>query len=97
MSQNYYVYIVSSLNNRVLYIGVTSNLSKRVWEHKNKLADGFTKKYNVDRLVYYEIFESASEAIHIEKCMKEWQRRWKIKRIETMNPDWQDLYKTICM
>mgnify|MGYP000922366188 FL=1 len=96
MEKKFYVYILSSFQNKVLYIGVTSDLIKRVWEHKNKLVEGFTKKYNVDRLVYYEIYESAERAITREKNMKEWKREWKIKRIEALNPEWNDLYEALC-
>ena len=96
MKENFYVYIVSSFQNRVLYTGMTSNLPKRIWEHKNKVADGFTKKYNVDRLVYFEVYDSVEEAIKRERNMKEWKRDWKIKRIEKMNPEWDDLYEKIC-
>lgn len=91
-----YVYMLASKPNGTLYIGVTSDLIKRVYEHKEKRVDGFTKKYNVNQLVYYEVFDSIEEAIHREKCMKEWRRAWKIKRIVENNPNWEDLYETIC-
>jgi putative endonuclease len=92
----YYVYVMASLHNRVLYIGMTSDLPKRVWEHKNKVVKGFTEKYNVDRLVYYEGFEDAEAAIKRERGMKEWKREWKIELIEARNPEWRDLYAGIC-
>lgn len=87
-----YVYILTNKPNGTLYIGVTSNLMRRVYEHKNKLVDGFTKKHDLDRLVYFEMYDSMEEAIHREKCMKEWKREWKIKRILERNPQWDDLY-----
>ena len=74
-----------------LYIGVTSNLQKRVWEHKNKIIEGFTKKYNVDKLVYYELTDSIETAINREKQLKRWHRQWKINLIKEMNPEFKDL------
>jgi putative endonuclease len=91
----FYVYILASKRNGTLYVGVTSNLVKRIWEHKNKLVDGFTKKYNVSILVYLERHISAESAIHREKRLKEWKRSWKISLIRKENPDWKDLYETI--
>jgi putative endonuclease len=88
----YYVYILASKYKGTLYIGVTSNLPKRVSEHKNDLVEGFTKKYQVHRLVYYEVHEDAYEAIRREKQLKKWNRQWKINLIEEKNPDWNDLY-----
>ena len=73
------------------YIGVTGNLQKRVWEHKNKVVDGFTKKYNVDRLVYYELTDSVDTALNREKQLKRWHREWKINLIKEMNPEFKDL------
>ena len=73
------------------YIGVTGNLQKRVWEHKNKVVDGFTKKYNVDRLVYYELTDSVDNALNREKQLKRWHREWKINLIKEMNPEFKDL------
>jgi putative endonuclease len=87
-----YVYIMASGKNGTLYIGVTANLQNRVNEHKQKLVEGFTKKYNVDNLVYYEIFGDIGEAIMREKQLKKWKREWKIKLIEKDNPSWKDLY-----
>jgi putative endonuclease len=75
-----------------LYIGITSDLEKRVWEHKNNVVDGFTKKYNVHRLVYYEITSDVESAIMREKQMKKWNRQWKIELIEKNNSAWHDLY-----
>ena len=88
----YCVYILASKRNGTLYIGVTNNLMKRVYEHKNDLVEGFTKKYGVHRLVYYEQSEDVKSAIEREKRLKAWQRRWKLKLIEEMNPEWTDLY-----
>ena len=85
-------YILASKRNGTLYIGVTSNLTKRIWEHKNNLVEGFTKRYGVDRLVWYELHETMESAIQREKQMKEWKRKWKLELIESVNPDWQDLY-----
>lgn len=89
------VYMLASKKNGTLYIGVTSNLIRRVWEHKHDLADGFTKKYQVHQLVWYELHETMDSAISREKAMKNWKRVWKISRIETVNPDWQDLYSSL--
>ena len=88
----YYVYILASKKNGTLYIGVTSNLVKRIYEHKNELAEGFTKKYSVHKLVYFEITESVESAIAREKQLKKWNRAWKIRLIEKTNPEWLDLY-----
>ena len=89
------VYILTNINNTTFYIGVTSNLFKRIWEHKNKFVDGFTKKYNVDKLVYYELTENIETAINREKQLKNWHRDWKIKLIKKINPNFDDLYKFI--
>lgn len=89
------VYMLASKRNGTLYIGVTSNLIRRVWEHKNDLMDGFTKKYQVHLLVWYELHETMDSAISREKAMKNWKRAWKISRIETVNPDWKDLYQSL--
>ena len=94
--KNFYVYILCSKRNGTLYIGITSDLIKRLYEHKNDLVNGFTKKYNVHNLVWYEIHESAESAITREKQIKKWKRAWKIKMIEQSNPEWNDLYETIC-
>ncbi len=87
----YYVYILASKRNGTLYVGITNDLIKRVYEHKNSLVDGFTKKYNVKMLVFYESTEDVLSAIAREKCIKKWNRLWKIKFIEETNPDWKDL------
>ena len=90
-----YVYILFNKKNGTLYTGVTSNLIKRVCEHKNKLADGFTKKYAVDKLGYYEMHTLITSAIEREKKIKGGSRKKKLELIESMNPDWNDLYETI--
>jgi putative endonuclease len=94
-ARTFYVYILASKIGGTLYIGVTNDLIRRVAQHKAKLAEGFTKKYGVDRLVYFECFEDVEAAIHREKRLKKWPREWKIKLIEEKNPDWIDLYPEI--
>jgi putative endonuclease len=89
------VYILASKKKGVLYVGVTSNLLKRVWEHKEKLAEGFTEKYNVQQLVYYELCENINSVIAREKQLKSWNRAWKVRLIEKSNPGWQDLWDSI--
>ena len=88
-----YVYILTNKQNKVLYTGVTSSLIKRIYEHKNKLVDGFTKKYNVSKLVYFEIFSDMINAITREKQIKGWLRAKKIALIESKNPEWKELYE----
>ena len=88
----YYVYILASKKNGTLYIGVTSDLIKRVYEHKNELVESFTQKYAIHNLVYFEITESIESAIMREKQLKKWNRAWKINLIEKSNPGWNDLY-----
>ena len=90
--KQYYVYILSSKGNGTLYIGVTNHLLRRVWEHKNDLVEGFTRKYHVHNLVYYETYGAIYDAIEREKRMKKWKRQWKINLIETSNPQWKDLF-----
>jgi len=87
---NYYVYILFN-KSKTLYIGVTNNLSRRLYEHKNKLIEGFTKKYNLNKLVFYEEFNSINDAIKREKQLKNWHRQWKINLIESNNANWNDL------
>jgi putative endonuclease len=94
--KNFYVYILCSKQNGTLYTGVTSNLVKRVYEHKNNLADGFTKKYFVHLLVWHEAHQTAESAITREKQIKAWKRSWKLRLIEENNPGWHDLYESIC-
>ena len=88
----YFVYILASKRNSTLYIGMTSNLTKRVYEHKNDLVGGFTKKYNIHNLVYYEMTDDMGSALTREKQLKKWRRSWKIALIEKQNPGWKDLY-----
>jgi len=87
----YYVYILASKKNGTLYIGVTYDLGKRVFEHKNKITKGFTSRYDVTRLVYFEIFGHIRDAIKREKQLKKWHRKWKIELIEKNNKNWNDL------
>jgi len=94
-ARTYYVYILASRIGATLYIGVTNDLVRRVGEHKMKIAEGFTKNYEVTRLVYFEIFDQVEQAIHREKRLKKWTRAWKIALIEKDNPDWIDLYPEI--
>ena len=89
------VYILASERNGTLYIGVTSDLVKRVWEHKSDFVKGFTKQHQVHDLVWYEMYEGMESAIVREKQLKEWKRQWKIDLIEKSNPYWNDLYSTI--
>ena len=91
--KDYYVYIMASKKNGTLYVGITSDLIRRVWQHRNKLTKGFTSKYNINLLVYFESTDDVGAAIHREKHIKEWKRKGKIKLIEKMNPYWKDLYK----
>jgi putative endonuclease len=95
MSKRPAVYILASKRNGTLYIGVTSDLPKRAWEHKNDLVEGFTKRYRVHRLVYYELHENMESAISREKQIKKWNRVWKLELIEKQNPDWRDLWDGI--
>ena len=90
-----YVYILASQKNGTLYIGVSTHLIQRVYQHKTKAVEGFTSKYKVDSLVYYEIHDDVREAIAREKMLKKWKREWKIDLIEQQNPNWDDLYDTL--
>ena len=89
------VYILASKPNGTLYIGVTSDLIQRIWQHKSNLVKGFTERYGVHRLVWYEVHESMESAIQREKAIKKWNRAWKIELIEKNNPTWRDLYNEI--
>jgi putative endonuclease len=89
------VYILASKRNGTLYIGVTSDLVKRIWEHRDNTVEGFTRRYGIHRLVWYEPHPSMESAILREKRMKEWKRSWKLELIENANPHWRDLYDTI--
>ena len=97
MDKQYYVYILASRKDGTLYIGVTNDLILRIYEHKNDIIEGFTKKYGVHNLVYYEVMDDIKSAIFREKCIKRWKRIWKIELIEENNPQWKDLYKEICV
>ena len=91
MTKTYYVYILASKRNGTLYIGVTNDLERRLYEHKNNLIEGFTNKYNVHHLVYYEDVNDVKSALQREKQLKRWTRKWKIELIEKVNPEWLDL------
>ena len=93
--KEYYVYILTNKYNAVLYIGVTSDLIKRIWEHKNKIMKGFSSKYKIDKLVYFEQYNDIKQAIQREKRLQEWQRQWKVVLINSINPEWKDLYDEI--
>ena len=95
MERQYYIYILSNQNNSVLYVGITNDLVRRIYEHKNKLCQGFTKKYNIDKLVYYEICIDPISAITREKQIKGGSRKKKELLIESMNVEWVDLYSSI--
>ncbi|WP_435641696.1 GIY-YIG nuclease family protein [Micavibrio aeruginosavorus] len=90
--KNFCVYILAKGRNQTFYVGVTSDLKKRIWQHKNEIADGFTKEYGLKTLVYYEVFDDVEQAILREKRLKKWNRTWKMRVVEEMNPDWKDLY-----
>jgi putative endonuclease len=95
VDKTFYVYILASRRNGTLYIGVTSQLVQRVWQHKEGLADGFTKRYGLKTLVWYEQHDTAESAIGREKQIKKWERAWKVELIETENPYWNDLYDDV--
>ncbi|MCI5820177.1 MAG: GIY-YIG nuclease family protein [Elusimicrobia bacterium] len=92
-----FVYILTNASNTVLYIGVTNNLVRRVWEHKNKVVAGFTSQYQLNKLVYYECYTDIYNAIQREKVLKFWKRAWKERLINQSNPEWKDLYQEICL
>lgn len=94
MNKTYAVYILTNYSETTFYIGVTGNLQKRIWEHKNKVIEGFTKKYNTDRLVYYELTNDIETALNREKQLKRWHRDWKINLIKEHNPELKDLSAT---
>ena len=95
MKKSYFVYILTNFEETTFYIGVTSNLQKRIWEHKNKIVEGFTEKYNVDRLVYFEQAKEVETALNREKQLKRWHRQWKINLIKEFNPEMKDLFESI--
>ena len=90
-----FIYIVTNRRNGVLYFGVTNNLQRRAYQHRHGLVDGFTKRYGLKRLVWYELSDDIRSAIQREKTMKHWPRAWKARLINTVNPGWEDLYKTL--
>ena len=92
-TQQYYLYIITNKTYGTLYIGVTNDLERRIFEHKNKLLEGFTKRYGLDKLVYFESFQYVNDDIKREKNIKKWKRQWKIDLIEESNPNWKDLSK----
>ena len=93
--EQYYVYILASRRNGTLYVGVTNNLAKRVCDHKQGLESDFTRRYNVKMLVYYETTDSINAALEREKRIKWWKRKWKLELIESVNPEWKDLYENL--
>ena len=95
--KQFYVYILASRRNGTIYVGMTSALMQRVWQHKNNLVEGFTSKYKVDQLVYYEMIEDPNVAVQRERQLKKWNRKWKLQLIEKMNPTWRDLYDDITL
>jgi putative endonuclease len=97
VDKTFYVYILASQRNGTLYVGVISQLVQRVWQHKEGLADGFTKQYGVKMLVWYEQHDTAESAITREKQIKKWERRWKVELIEAANPYWNDLYGDVTL
>lgn len=97
IKRSYNVYIMASKRNGTLYVGLTSNLAQRIWQHKQGTFDGFTKKYNVKLLMYYEIYQEINTAIEREKRLKKWNRKWKIELIEKDNPQWKDLYDNLIL
>ena len=97
MERTFYVYILASRRNGTLYVGVTNDLVRRIGEHKSKLVPGFTRKYNVDKLVYFEEYASILEARARERALKRWDRAWKLALIEAMNPRWRDLSDELAM
>lgn len=92
----YYVYILANRRDGAIYVGVTNDIVRRIYEHRIKAVPGFTSKYNVTRLVWFEIYDDALAAISREKELKKWKRSWKVQLIETQNPNWDDLYESIC-
>jgi putative endonuclease len=95
VGKQFYVYIMASQRNGTLYAGVTSNLIQRIWQHKQEMTEGFTAKYHVKKLVYFEVHDTAVSAIIREKQIKKWRRAWKLELIEASNSDWDDLYDSV--
>jgi putative endonuclease len=96
MIMNYYVYIIASRKDGAIYLGVTNDIIRRVYEHRTKAARGFSSQYNITRLVWFEIYDDPISAISREKQLKKWKRNWKVQLIEARNPKWEDLYQSIC-
>jgi putative endonuclease len=96
MIMNYYVYIIASRKDGAIYLGVTNDIIRRVYEHRTKAARGFSSQYNITRLVWFEIYDDPTSAISREKQLKKWKRNWKVQLIEARNPKWEDLYQSIC-
>ena len=92
----YYVYILASRKDGAIYVGVTNDIVRRIYEHRTKVIQGFTSKYNITRLVWFEIYEDPISAISREKELKKWKRAWKVQLIEAQNPNWDNLYESIC-
>jgi putative endonuclease len=93
---SYFVYILASRKDGAIYIGVTNDIVRRVYDHRTKAVPGFTSKYNITRLVWFEIYDDPISAISREKELKKWRRAWKVQLMEAQNPDWNDLYESIC-
>jgi putative endonuclease len=94
---NYFVYIIASRKDGAIYIGVSNDIVRRIFEHRNKLVPGFASKYNITRLVWFEMYDDPISAISREKKLKKWKRSWKVQLIEAQNPQWNDLYDSICI
>ncbi len=94
---SYYVYIIASRRDGAIYTGVANDLVRRIYEHRTKAVAGFTSKYNITQLVWFEVYDDPVSAITREKELKKWKRSWKIQSIEAENPDWKDLYESICI
>jgi putative endonuclease len=92
----YYVYILASRKDGAIYVGITNDIVRRIYEHRTKVIQGFTSKYNITRLVWFEIYDDPISAISREKELKKWKRVWKVQLIEAQNPQWNDLYESIC-
>jgi len=92
----YYVYILASRKDGAIYVGVTNDIVRRIYEHRTKVIQGFTSKYNITRLVWFEIYDDPISAISREKELKKWKKAWKVQLIESQNPRWNDLYESIC-
>ena len=95
MAKGGWVYLMTNRRNGTLYLGVTANLAARAWQHREGVVEGFTKRYGLTRLVWYERFEDIRDAIQREKTMKHWPRAWKVRLIHAMNPEWEDLYEML--